>query len=136
MHQREKDVREEDGRVTIPSSGDQNFAEEAAPVPQEGEGVPDRAGSTPFRQKAAISARLLADLEDAEAARKPRNGCQMAISIFLDCLALRTMAPLRYAAKFDPFLSFLGKKGIKFYHLATLQARVRAPRASSARDCS
>ena len=40
----------------------------------------------------------------------PRHGCQMAIARFLDrrCLALRawrTMAPLRYAAKFDPFLS-------------------------------
>ena len=38
------------------------------------------------------------------------HGCQMAIARFLDgmCLALwawRTMAPLRYAAKFDPFLS-------------------------------
>ena len=30
-----------------------------------------------------------------------------------------TMAPLRYAAKFDPFL---GKEGIKFCHLATLGA--------------
>ena len=38
------------------------------------------------------------------------HGCQMAIARFLGrrCLALRasgTMAPLRYAAKFDPFLS-------------------------------
>ena len=38
------------------------------------------------------------------------TGCQMAIARFLDrmCLALRawwTMAPLRCAAKFDPFLS-------------------------------
>ena len=38
------------------------------------------------------------------------HGCQMAIARFLDlmCLALRaprTMAPLRCAAKFDPFLS-------------------------------
>ena len=42
-----------------------------------------------------------------------------------------TMAPLRYAAKFDPFLSLdcalhpgtiQGKEGIKFCHLATLAA--------------
>ena len=31
------------------------------------------------------------------------------------------MAPLRYAAKFDPFLSSEGNEGIKFCHLATLQ---------------
>ena len=45
-----------------------------------------------------------------EAARMFRHGCQMAIARFLDrmCLVLRgfwSMAPLRYAAKFDPFLS-------------------------------
>ena len=37
------------------------------------------------------------------------HGCQMAIVIFLDrmCLALRASGRwLRYAAKFDPFLSF------------------------------
>ena len=39
-----------------------------------------------------------------------RHGCQMAIARFLDrmCLALRTcrtMAPLGYTAKYDPFLS-------------------------------
>ena len=40
----------------------------------------------------------------------PLHGCQMAIAKFLDCICLalrawRTMAPLRYAAKFDLFLS-------------------------------
>ena len=67
-----------------------------------------------------------------------RHGCQMAIARFFErmCLALRasrTMAPLRYAAKFDPFLSLdfasthalhpgtiQGKEGTKFCHLATL----------------
>ena len=38
------------------------------------------------------------------------------MAIFID----RNMAPLRYTAKFDPFLSLEGKDGIKFYHLATL----------------
>ena len=53
------------------------------------------------------------DLSDATLDPKWRSdfhGCQMAIAGFLDrmCLALqarRTMAPLRCAAKFDPFLS-------------------------------
>ena len=58
------------------------------------------------------------------------------VARFLDrmCLALwdgRTMAPLRYAAKFDPFLSLdcarvegVGVEGITFCHLATLAATV------------
>ena len=38
------------------------------------------------------------------------QGCQMAIARFLDCMCLalwarRTIAPLRCAARFDPFLS-------------------------------
>ena len=60
----------------------------------------------------------------------------MATAKFLMCMFLvpsgrRTRAPLRYAAKFDVFLSLdrtsalqpgaiQGKKGIQFYHLATL----------------
>ena len=71
-----------------------------------------------------------------EAARMFRHGCQMAIARFLDrmCLVLLgfwSMAPLRYAAKFDPFPSLdcalalqsgaiQGKEGIKLCHLATL----------------
>ena len=56
--------------------------------------------------------------------------CQMAIARFLDCMcfalwALRTLAPLRYATKFDPFLSLdcarVEGEGIKFCHLATLR---------------
>ena len=62
----------------------------------------------------------------------------MAIAGFLELYVLGssgfwTMAPLRYAAKFDPFFSFWvaphtlypgaiqGKEGIKFCHLATLR---------------
>ena len=42
--------------------------------------------------------------------RHPRHGCQMAIAGFLESYVFGpsgfwTMAPLRYAAKFDPFLS-------------------------------
>ena len=65
------------------------------------------------------------------------HGCQIAISQFQDCVCLalwarRTLAPLCYAAKFDPFLSLdcarveggvKGKEGIKFCHLATLRGR-------------
>ena len=52
----------------------------------------------------------------AEAAGKEleglRHGCQMAKAGFMRSYVygpsgFRTMAPLRYAAKFDPFLSFL-----------------------------
>ena len=64
------------------------------------------------------------------------HGCQMVIARIYDCMCLalwawRTMALLRYAAKFDPFLSWIapptlhpgaiqGKEGIKFCYLATL----------------
>ena len=64
------------------------------------------------------------------------HGCQIG---FLDCMCFalrdwRTMALLRYAAKFDPFLSLdcaprpppwcsPRKEGIKFCHLATLQEK-------------
>ena len=61
----------------------------------------------------------------------------MAIARFLESYVfgpsgIWTMAPLRYAAKFDPFLSLdcaptpstlaQSKEGIKFWHLATLKA--------------
>ena len=41
---------------------------------------------------------------------RQKHGCQMAIAGFLESYVFgpsgfRTMAPLRYAAKFDPFLS-------------------------------
>ena len=50
------------------------------------------------------------------------------------------MAPLRYTAKFDPFLgppalhpgTIQGKEGIKFFHLATL---LRSPLPPSPRTC-
>ena len=49
-----------------------------------------------------------------------RHGCQMAIAIFLDCICLalrawRTMAPLRCAAKFDPFLSTAGLNNFRIW---------------------
>ena len=59
-----------------------------------------------------------------------RHGCQMAIARFLESYVLGpsgfwTMALLRCAAKFDPFL----KEGIKFCHLATmLQGALRGRR--------
>ena len=47
---------------------------------------------------------------EGEERRRRRQGCQMAIARFLDRYVFGptgfwTMAPLRYAAKFDPFLS-------------------------------
>ena len=66
-----------------------------------------------------------------------RHGCQMAIARFLDRMCMVpsgfwTVAPLRYTAKLDPFLSLdctsqalhpgaiQGNEGIKFCYLATL----------------
>ena len=60
----------------------------------------------------------------------PNGYSQIFRSYVFGPLGFWTMAPLRYAAKFDPFLSLdcgrvegvgaQGKEGIKFCHLATL----------------
>ena len=76
-------------------------------------GAVDSRGETPFylalRNEHESTATILLNTGGADPNERD-HGCQMAIAKFLDCMRLapwvrRTMAPLGYAAKFDPFLS-------------------------------